>query len=49
VSDVDRSIYGKGRVTTWPYSFDAYWRIYGPSIVYVAELNGKVSGFLADA
>jgi len=47
VNDVDRSISGKGRVTTWPGSFDSYRRIYRPSAVYIAELNGEVVGFLA--
>jgi ribosomal protein S18 acetylase RimI-like enzyme len=48
VNDVDNSLeYGKGRVTSWPYSFEIYWNIYKPSIVFVAELNGGVTGFLA--
>ena len=44
---VDNSIIGKGRVTSWPYSFDAYWDIYHPSVNFVAELNGQVVGFLS--
>jgi ribosomal protein S18 acetylase RimI-like enzyme len=47
VNAVDHSISGKGRVTTWPFSFETYWRIYQPKIVFVAELNGEVSGFIS--
>ena len=48
VNDIDRSITGKGRVTTWPFSFETYWGIYRhEAIVFVAELNGQVSGFLS--
>lgn len=48
VNDVDNSISGKGRVTSWPFSFDIYWNLYSPSIiVYVAELNGQVTGFIS--
>ena len=48
VNDIDRSITGKGRVTTWPFSFETYWGIYkSEAIVFVAELNGQVSGFLS--
>jgi GNAT superfamily N-acetyltransferase len=44
---VDNSIIGKGRVTSWPYSFDAYWDIYHPDVNFIAELNGQVVGFLS--
>jgi GNAT superfamily N-acetyltransferase len=44
---VDNSVIGKGRVTSWPYSFEAYWDIYHPTLSFVAELNGKVIGFLS--
>jgi GNAT superfamily N-acetyltransferase len=44
---VDNSIIGKGRVTSWPYSFDAYWDIYHPTMNFVAELDGQVVGFLS--
>jgi GNAT superfamily N-acetyltransferase len=44
---VDNAIIGKGRVTSWPYSFDAYWDIFHPTLNFVAELNGQVIGFLS--
>jgi len=48
VNDVDNSISGKGRVTTWPFSFESYWEIYSSAaICFVAELNDKVAGFLS--
>ncbi|MFC1948751.1 GNAT family N-acetyltransferase [Chloroflexota bacterium] len=47
VNDIDRSLYDKKRVTTWPFSFDIYWRVYGPKLCYVAELEGNVVGFIA--
>lgn len=46
VNEIDRSLFGKGRVTTWPYSFDKYWTIYRPKVSFVAELKGEVVGFL---
>jgi ribosomal protein S18 acetylase RimI-like enzyme len=48
VSDVDMSISGKGRVSTWPFSFETYWGLHKQdALVLVAELNGVVSGFLS--
>ena len=47
INAVDNSLRGRNRVTTWPFSFDTYWRIYEPEICYVAELNGQVAGFIA--
>ncbi len=47
INAVDNSLRGRNRVTTWPFSFDLYWRIYEPEICYVAELNGDVAGFIA--
>ena len=47
INAVDNSLRGRNRVTTWPFSFDLYWRIYEPEICYVAELNGQVAGFVA--
>jgi len=46
INEVDNSLRGKQRVTTWPFSFDTYWRIYEPELCYVAELNGRVTGFI---
>ncbi len=46
VNEIDRSLFGKGRVTTWPFSFENYWVVYRPKLRFVAELKGKVVGFL---
>ncbi len=48
VNDIDLSIRGNGRVSTWPFSFETYWGLHKQdAIVLVAELNGKVTGFLS--
>ena len=47
LNDMDQAITSKGRVTTWPFSFETYWRVYEPKLVYVAELDGKVCGVLS--
>ena len=47
INAVDNSLHGRNRVTTWPFSFDMYWRIYEPEICYVAEMKGQVVGFVA--
>lgn len=46
VNEIDRSLFSKGRVTTWPFSFENYWVVYRPKIRFVAELKGEVVGFL---
>jgi len=46
VNEVDRSLFSKGRVTTWPFSFENYWGTYHPKLSFVAELKGEVVGFL---
>jgi len=46
VSEVDRALFSKGRVTTWPFSFENYWKTYHPEMSFVAELKGEVVGFL---
>jgi GNAT superfamily N-acetyltransferase len=47
INAVDISLRGRARVTTWPFSFDTYWRIYEPKMCYVAEMDGEVRGFVA--
>jgi GNAT superfamily N-acetyltransferase len=47
INAVDNSLRGKKRVTTWPFSFDTYWRVYEPKLCYVAEMKGQVVGFIA--
>ncbi|GAI75375.1 unnamed protein product [marine sediment metagenome] len=46
VNEIDRSLFSKGRVTTWPFSFENYWEVYHPKLRFVAELKGEVVGFL---
>ena len=46
VNEIDRSLSDKGRVTTWPFSFENYWVVYRPNLRFVAELKGEVVGFL---
>ncbi len=46
VNEIDRSLFSKGRVTTWPFSFENYWVVYRPKLRFVAELKGEVVGFL---
>ncbi len=46
VNEVDRSLFNKGRVTTWPFTLDAYLEVYHPKLSFVAELKGEVVGFL---
>lgn len=46
VNDIDRLLFDEERVPTWPFSFEAYWRIYRPELSFVAELKGEVVGFL---
>lgn len=47
INAVDNSLRGKSRVTTWPFTFDTYWRIYEPAMCYVAVFEGMVVGFVA--
>ena len=46
VNEIDRSLFSKGRVTTWPFSIGAYLEVYNPKLSFVAELKGEVVGFL---
>jgi len=46
VHEIDSSLFNKGRVTTWPFSFETYWETYKPKLSFVAELKGEVVGFL---
>ena len=47
VNEIDRLLFGENRVRTWPFSFETYWDIYGPGVNFVAEVGGKVVGFIA--
>jgi ribosomal protein S18 acetylase RimI-like enzyme len=48
VDDIDHVLTAKGRVTSWPFSFETYWRMYAKgALAFVAEMDGKVCGFLS--
>lgn len=47
VNQIDRLLFGDQRVPTWPFSFETYWNMYGPGVSFVAEVDGKIVGFLA--
>ncbi|MDP3879323.1 MAG: GNAT family N-acetyltransferase [Dehalococcoidales bacterium] len=46
VHEIDRLLFGEERVPTWPFSFETYWEIYHPKLSFVAEVDGRVVGFL---
>ncbi|MGA8849264.1 MAG: GNAT family N-acetyltransferase [Dehalococcoidia bacterium] len=47
VNAIDRLLFGKERVPTWPFSFESYWALYHPELSFVAEAGGRVVGFIA--
>jgi ribosomal protein S18 acetylase RimI-like enzyme len=47
VNQIDRLLSGSERVPTWPFSFEAYWNIYGPGQIFVADIDSQVVGFIA--
>jgi ribosomal protein S18 acetylase RimI-like enzyme len=46
VNEIDRLLFGEERVPTWPFSFEAYWALYHPKLSFVAEVGGRVVGFI---
>jgi len=46
VNEIDRLLSGGARVSTWPFSFESYWSVYRPQLSFVAEVSGKVAGFI---
>lgn len=46
VNAIDRLLFGEARVSTWPFSFEAYWALYHPELSFVAEAGGRVVGFI---
>lgn len=46
VNDIDRLLFGEERVPTWPFSFESYWALYHPELSFVAEVGGRVVGFI---
>lgn len=45
VNEIDRLLFGEERVSTWPFSFEAYWSVYRPEVSFVADIDGKIAGF----
>jgi len=46
VNEIDRLLFGEERVPTWPFSFESYWALYRPEFSFVAEVGGRVVGFI---
>jgi ribosomal protein S18 acetylase RimI-like enzyme len=46
VNEIDRMLTGDERVPTWPFSFETYWNVHKPRLSLVAEVSGKVMGFV---
>ena len=46
VNQIDRQLFGEQRVPTWPFSFEAYWALYHSNLSFVAEVDGRVVGFI---
>jgi ribosomal protein S18 acetylase RimI-like enzyme len=46
VNEIDHLLLGQGRVPAWPFAFEAYWSVYRPELTFVAEMNGRIEGFL---
>ncbi len=46
VMAIEQLFYDEGRKQIWPFTFESYWEIYHPEVNFVAELDGKVVGFV---
>lgn len=46
VNAIDGLLFDKERAPTWPFSFEAYWRVYRPDLSFVAELEDEAVGFV---
>ena len=46
VKEIDRLLFGEGRVPSWPLSVEAELELYRPALSFVAEVGGKIVGFL---
>jgi ribosomal protein S18 acetylase RimI-like enzyme len=46
VNEIDRMLFGEQRVPTWPFSFEVYWTVHEPKLKLVAEVAGRVVGFV---
>ena len=46
VMDIEHVLREQGTKQIWPFSFESYWEIYHPNVGFVAEIDGKVVGFV---
>ena len=46
IKDIDRALVGPERALSWPLRVEALWWVYRPALNFVAEVNGKIVGFL---
>ncbi len=46
LTQIDGLLEGEHRVSTWPFSFEAYWSVYHPELAFVAEIDRVPVGFL---
>ena len=46
IMDLDHRISGKERAPSWPQKVTRYLEMYYPPLCFVAELNGKIIGFI---
>ncbi len=46
VNEIDLMLLGEERLPTWPFSFETYWTVHKPKIRLVAEIDGRVAGFV---
>jgi len=44
--EIDRRIVGKQRAVSWPQKVSSHFRTYYPPLSFVAEVDGKVVGFI---
>lgn len=46
ILDIDRSILGRKRAASWPQKVTRYLEMYYPPLCHVAEIEGRVVGFI---
>lgn len=46
VKGIDELVVGEQRATSWPLSVEELLNIYRPALGFVAEVEGKIAGFL---
>ena len=49
VKEIDRLLVGEERALSWPSSVETEWLAYRPALSFVAEVGGKIVGFLLGA